>query len=83
MSVMNNDVPFTLTNNDRLQPVWLKLKAYLTQELEAARKRNDNPQLSEQDTAAIRGDIKRLKALLALNEDDPALLQLADNTRRP
>ena len=49
---------------DKQHPVWLKLKAYLMEQLELARKANDQS-LSVERTAELRGTIKFIKALLA------------------
>lgn len=62
---------FELTAGEKASPVWIRLTTYLQAELDLARARNDSPKLSEHDTATLRGDIKRLKALIALNEDRP------------
>ena len=72
--------PFALTAHDRAQGLWLRLAAHLADMLAAARVRNDNEQLSEQETAALRGRIKCLKGLIALGDDRPALLTGEDET---
>lgn len=69
---MSGDVPFTLNQGEKLSPLWARLRNHLEDELTSARKRNDNPKLSADDTAALRGEIKQLKAFIALgNEDRP------------
>lgn len=61
---------FELTNGEKLSPVWLRLKAHLEEELQLCRLKNDHPR-KEDETAALRGDIRRLKALIALGDDRP------------
>lgn len=65
---MTND-KFELSAGEKISPLWLRLTAYLEDQLKLQRARNDANQ-SEFDTAIIRGDIKRLKAMLALGNDD-------------
>ena len=62
---------FTLSESDKAQNLWLRLKDHFVDRLAYARTRNDNPLLSEQDTAALRGEIKTLKGLIALGDDRP------------
>lgn len=66
------DQPFTLTEGEKSSPLWVRLKAHLETKLRDARGKNDGPQ-SEQDTAMIRGQIRTLKALLALDDESPPL----------
>lgn len=71
---MNNIIPkppFRLSNGQRTSETWQVLKAHLQEELQRLRERNDNPQLSEADTAALRGQITHCKAMLALEKDLP------------
>lgn len=63
---------FQLTQNERMQFLWLKLKDHLGDRLALARIRNDAP-MSETDTAALRGEIRTLKRLIALGGDRPVL----------
>jgi hypothetical protein len=62
--------PFALTEVEKNSQVWFRIAAYLTEQLRIARARNDFAQ-PEQDTWLLRGDIRRLKSLLALGEDRP------------
>lgn len=66
----DNPVPFALTNGEKLSPVWVRLKAHFEEELARARARNDDIKLGEVGTALVRGEIKRLKALIALGDED-------------
>ena len=59
---------FALTDHDMAQVLWLRLKAYLEDRLADARRRNDSL-MSEYETAALRGEIKCLKRILALGDD--------------
>lgn len=61
---------FELTPGEKSHPLWAKLKAYFEEQLKIQRTRNDG-NLSEHETAIIRGDIKRLKALIRLGDDRP------------
>lgn len=64
--------PFELSEVDKHDPLWLRIKTHLTDRLASARRRNDDPQ-DEMTTAAIRGEIKTLKALISLHDDRPNL----------
>lgn len=50
---------------------WVKLKEYLTERIDAQRKKNDSTDLTDLETAALRGGLRELKLLLAL--DQPGL----------
>ncbi len=62
---------FELTSNDKVSSLWLRLRAHLEDRLADARRRNDQPELPEQQTAVLRGEIRSLKRLIALGEDRP------------
>lgn len=64
---------FALSDHDKAQGLWVRLKAHLEDMLAAARVRNDNETLTEQQTAALRGRIKTLRSLIALGEDRPIM----------
>lgn len=57
-----------LTYDDRHSPGVAKLRKYLEAELEALRRHNDKAR-SEADTAWTRGEIARVKAILAHCEE--------------
>lgn len=61
---------FELTEGDKSSGLWLRLKQHFADRLAAARLRNDGI-LSEAETALLRGEIKCLKALTALDADRP------------
>lgn len=60
--------PFALTAEERREPLWLRLKAHLTEQLADAHRRNEAP-LSDTETATIRGRIKCLRDMIALGAD--------------
>jgi hypothetical protein len=68
--MMNDEPPFELTAGEKLSPLWLRLKAHLEEQLRMQRARNDHNS-NEQETALTRGDIRRLKATIALGDDRP------------
>jgi hypothetical protein len=61
---------FALTDSDRRNPLWLRLREYLETELKNKRGKNDGP-LDPLETATIRGHIAFLKAFLALGTEPP------------
>jgi hypothetical protein len=60
---------FTLSDHDRASGLWLRLREHLGERLASARVRNDHDTLTEQQTAALRGEIRCLKRLLVLGEE--------------
>ncbi len=64
---------FTLSEHDKAQGLWLRLKEHLLDRLLDARKRNDG-MMSDYETASLRGEIKCLKRIIALGDDRPAML---------
>ena len=66
-----NSEPFILTEADKAQNLWLRLRAHFEERLAVMRARNDDATLTEQATAAIRGEIGCLKKLIALGNDQP------------
>lgn len=63
---------FTLSDYDKSQPLWLRLKAHMEDRLAACRARNDGA-LTEFETATLRGEIKCLKHLIRLDASRPVL----------
>lgn len=61
---------FDLSDADKVQSLWLRLKDHFLDRLDDLRKRNDAPR-SEQDTAELRGQIRCLKQIIALGDDRP------------
>ena len=62
--------PFALSEQDKRNPFWLQLKAYLEDELDMLRNRNDAPR-PKADTAMLRGEIRALKRVISLGDDRP------------
>lgn len=71
-------MPEILTKFDLSQPTWIKVKNYLEAELLKLRVRNDED-MNEVETALLRGEIKRIKMLLAL-EKEP--VEIEDDSAR-
>jgi hypothetical protein len=63
--------PFTLNQGERATPLWSRLKVHLKERLEETRRRNGDPQTPD-ETLMLRGEIRLLKRLLLLDEDEPA-----------
>ena len=61
---------FRLSEADTNSGLWLRLKTHLTERLDLLRIRNDGDR-SEIETAALRGEIRCLKQIIAL--DAPAI----------
>lgn len=59
-----------LTWEDQHSATWQRLKAYLEKEIDLTRKKNDCD-LSAEATATLRGEIKALKKVLALEDNVP------------
>jgi len=65
-----------ITAMERNSAVWQKLKPYLETRLETLRRQNDG-QLTPDQTAKVRGRIAEVKGLLSLGTDKP---QVADES---
>jgi hypothetical protein len=63
---------FELSAGEKSHPLWARLKAHFEERLAAARVRNDGG-LDELNTAVLRGEIKVLKHLIALDADKPVV----------
>lgn len=59
--------------NDRRTETWVKLRKFYEERLAAARRRNDNPKLTLDDTLVLRGRIAECRAILALDKELPAV----------
>lgn len=70
---MNNLNDFELSEGDKQNPLWLRLKAHMQGMLEQARKKNDDISLDIVGTALQRGQIKNLKVLIGLGDDRPVV----------
>jgi hypothetical protein len=70
---------FELTSHDRSSSLWVRLEAHLVEMVAAARRKNDDETITEQQTAALRGRIKCLKSLIALGADRPTVTGAGDD----
>lgn len=62
---------FTITPQERsTNPLWVRLMRHLEEKRAELRSKNDGP-LDPIQTAEIRGQIREISRLLALNEDKP------------
>jgi len=62
---------FKLSEQDKHSSLWVRLEAQLIERLDRARRKNDDPKLTEARTAALRGEIECLKGLIALGKSPP------------
>jgi hypothetical protein len=60
-----------LNVQERNTPLWLRLRAHMAEKLEKLREQNDGFGLNEIQTAQVRGQIKCLRDLIALEEPPP------------
>ena len=60
-----------LTEDERTSGVWTSLKDRLERKLAELRVKNDDPTLTDVETATLRGHIACLKATLALGNEPP------------
>jgi hypothetical protein len=65
------DMPFELNAAERMSPLWIKLSTEMEKRLNTLRSKNDNPNLSEAQTAAIRGTIRCYKTILGFGDEMP------------
>lgn len=63
-------IDFQLSYSEKSTQLWFRLKQYMEDKLDQARRRND-ASLTEQETATIRGEIRCLKSIIALGDDRP------------
>lgn len=68
-----------LTEDERNSGVWKSVCAHLERMLAKKRVENDNSELTDVETAALRGQIETLKAFLALGRQPPVMT--ASNAR--
>lgn len=62
----------TLTEQERNDPLWLKVKAELESRLNQLRKDNDKD-MNESATAKLRGRISEVKRILDMGVDTPKI----------
>lgn len=70
-----------LSEDERTSPVWQSIHARLEKMLEAKRRENDDPELTDVETATLRGHIAFLKAFLALGKEPPQPVALDARSR--
>ncbi len=70
-----------LTEDERKSPVWASVQKHLERMLARKRIENDNPKLTDVETATLRGHIACLKAMQAL--DKPPQVVATDARQRP
>lgn len=58
----------TLSDTDKLSPVWIAMKKYLEERIESMRCKLENESLTEIQTAALRGRIAEMRGILALEK---------------
>jgi hypothetical protein len=63
---------FELRDADKLNPLWARLSGHYRDRLAMLRAQND-ADLSAEETARIRGQIKEVKALLSMGRDKPII----------
>ena len=66
-------VEFFLTDDERNSPVWESVRGHLERMLAKKRIENDNPKLTDVETATLRGHIACLTAMLALGKKPPQM----------
>jgi hypothetical protein len=59
----------TLGRIDVYSPTWVYVRSWARERLQALREMNDSMNKSETQTAAIRGEIRAMKEILALPEE--------------
>lgn len=69
-----------LTQEERTSAVWASVKGHLERMLAKKRVENDNPKLTDVETATLRGYIQLLTAMLALGKEPPAMMATAART---
>ena len=62
-----------LTEDARASSAWREVQDHLQRMLAKKRIENDNPELTDVETATLRGHIQLLKAFLALGAKPPAM----------
>lgn len=62
-----------LTDDERASGTWRSVQQHLERMLAKKRIENDNPKLTEVETATLRGHVQALKAILALGTKPPEM----------
>lgn len=66
-------IDIKLTESERQSPAWRTIKTKIDAQLEKLRRQNDNPSLTDVETATLRGHIACLKVLATLDTVPPAV----------
>lgn len=66
-------IDFHLTDEERTSATWQSVRVHLERMLARKRLENDNPKLTDVETATLRGHIQCLKAVLALSAKPPEM----------
>lgn len=67
----------SITESDKLNPLWSKLQTMWGERLEVLRKQNDSIGRDELDTAILRGRIAELKVMMFLDKDIPIVEEVS------
>ena len=67
MSAQTDPTEIVLSERERIDPLWLRLRERLQARLDLYRRQNDND-LTPEQTAMLRGRIRELKYLIAAGE---------------
>ena len=73
MTPLKQILDFYLTDEERTSATWKSVQAHLERMLAKKRIENDNPKLTDVETATLRGHVQALKAILALGTKPPAM----------
>lgn len=74
---MKVEPQFRLSEQEIHSPLWMRLTEHYSKRLASLRARNDND-LTEADTAKLRGRIREVQVLLALANPAPAIVVADD-----
>lgn len=66
-----------ITDAQATNPLWHALRAHYTARLAQLRAENDNPALSEKDSAVLRGRIAECKAFLSMDSQQTENITVA------
>lgn len=59
-----------LTEGEKQTPFWARLKKHLQEELESARSKLESPQITNDQSLLIRGEILRLRKMLNMEKQE-------------
>lgn len=64
-----------LSDGERMSSAWSKVELHLTNRLDELRRANDSSELTAEQTAAIRGEIRAVKSLMTIGKERPQITQ--------